>query len=167
VDVLCKDDDDDKEEEEEDSSEEFGTNKMPLYDLILQVKSHVPKGDVFNLLKRTSLKVIDADGVLMDVKSFGHQTLAYPYKKPNERHHEVQMSQLTFASAPKVLPDISHALRTDENVIRWMLLKRKKKMEPLIKYKAWTEEQRAAIESRESEMNRGSSRGSGSGRERR
>ena len=62
------------------------------------MKSHVPKGDVFNLLKRTSLKVIDADGVLMDVKSFGHQTLAYPYKKPNERHHEVQMSQLTFAS---------------------------------------------------------------------
>ena len=128
--VLCKDDDDDdkEEEEEEDSSEEFGTNKMPLYDLILQVKSHVPKGDVFNLLKRTSLKVIDADGVLMDVKSFGHQTLAYPYKKPNERHHEVQMSQLTFASVPKVLPDISLALRTDENVIRWMLLKRKKKI---------------------------------------
>ena len=76
---------------------------MPLYDLILQVKSHVPKGDVFNLLKRTSLKVIDADGVLMDVKSFGlTQTLAYPYKKPNERHHEVQMSQLTFASAESV-----------------------------------------------------------------
>ena len=47
---------------------------------------------------------------------------------------------------------------------RWMLLKRKKKMEPLIKYKAWTEEQRAAIESRESEMNRGRSRGSGTGR---
>jgi len=172
-DVLCKDDDDDddKEEEEEEDSEEDSSShekqNMPLYDLILQVKSHVPKGDVFNLLKRTSLKVIDADGVLMDVKSFGHQTLAYPYKKPNERHHEVQMSQLTFASAPKVLPDISHALRTDENVIRWMLLKRKKKMEPLIKYKAWTEEQRAAIESRESEMNRGRSRGSGSGRERR
>jgi small subunit ribosomal protein S6 len=122
---------------------------MPLYDLILQVKSHVPRHDVFNLLKRTSLKILDADGVLVDVKSFGHQTLAYVYKKPNERHHEVQMSQLTFASAPKVLPEISHALRVDEKVVRWMVLKRKRKMEPLIKYKAWTEEQRAAIESRE------------------
>jgi len=141
---------------------------MPLYDLILQVKSHVPRHDVFNLLKRTSLKILDADGVLVDVKSFGHQTLAYVYKKPNERHHEVQMSQLTFASAPKVLPEISHALRVDEKVVRWMVLKRKRKMEPLIKYKAWTEEQRAAIESREnnndSNSNNAGSEGGGGNR---
>jgi small subunit ribosomal protein S6 len=137
---------------------------MPLYDLILQVKSHVPRHDVFNLLKRTILKILDANGVLVDVKSFGHQTLAYVYKKPNERHHEVQMSQLTFASAPKVLPEISHALRVDEKVVRWMLLKRKRKMEPLIKYKAWTEEQRAAIESREENNNNNNNAGSeGSG----
>ena len=71
---------------------------MPLYDLVLQVKARVPKREVFELLKRTSLKILDANGVLMDVKSFGHQTLAYVYKKPNERHHEVQMSQMTFAS---------------------------------------------------------------------
>ena len=129
---------------------------MPLYDLVLQVKARVPKREVFELLKRTSLKILDANGVLMDVKSFGHQTLAYVYKKPNERHHEVQMSQMTFASAPNVLPEISHALRVDEKVVRWMVLKRKRKMEPLIKYKAWTEEQRAAMieSSRESESSR-------------
>ena len=98
---------------------------MPLYDLVLQVKARVPKREVFELLKRTSLKILDANGVLMDVKSFGHQTLAYVYKKPNERHHEVQMSQMTFASAPNVLPEISHALRVDEKVVRWMVLKRK------------------------------------------
>ena len=139
--------------------------KMPLYDLVLQVKARVPKREVFELLKRTSLKILDANGVLMDVKSFGHQTLAYVYKKPNERHHEVQMSQMTFASAPNVLPEISHALRVDEKVVRWMVLKRKRKMEPLIKYKAWTEEQRAAMieSSRESESSRDRGRKSGGG----
>ena len=139
--------------------------KMPLYDLVLQVKARVPKREVFELLKRTSLKILDANGVLMDVKSFGHQTLAYVYKKPNERHHEVQMSQMTFASAPNVLPEISHALRVDEKVVRWMVLKRKRKMEPLIKYKAWTEEQRAAMieSSRESESSRDRGRESGGG----
>ena len=75
-DVLCKDDDDDddKEEEEEDSKKIHHRmrNKICRCTVNLQVKSHVPKG-TFNLLKRTSLKVIDADGVLMDVKSFGHQ----------------------------------------------------------------------------------------------
>ena len=138
---------------------------MPLYDLVLQVKARVPKREVFELLKRTSLKILDANGVLMDVKSFGHQTLAYVYKKPNERHHEVQMSQVTFASAPNVLPEISHALRVDEKVVRWMVLKRKRKMEPLIKYKAWTEEQRAAMigSSRESESSRDRGRESGGG----
>ena len=138
---------------------------MPLYDLVLQVKARVPKREVFELLKRTSLKILDANGVLMDVKSFGHQTLAYVYKKPNERHHEVQMSQMTFASAPNVLPEISHALRVDEKVVRWMVLKRKRKMEPLIKYKAWTEEQRAAMieSSRESESSRDRGRESGGG----
>jgi ribosomal protein S6 len=75
------------------------------------------------------------------------------------------MSQMTFASAPNVLPEISHALRVDEKVVRWMVLKRKRKMEPLIKYKAWTEEQRAAMieSSRESGSSRDRGRESGGG----
>jgi len=49
--------------------------------------------------------------------------------------------------------------------VRWMVLKRKRKMEPLIKYKAWTEEQRAAMieSSRESESSRDRGRESGGG----
>ena len=154
-----------RQHEENDAKTLKIVEKMPLYDLVLQVKARVPKREVFELLKRTSLKILDSDGVLMDVKSFGHQTLAYVYKKPNERHHEVQMSQVTFASAPNVLPEISHALRVDEKVVRWMVLKRKRKMEPLIKYKAWTEEQRAAMieSSRESESSRDRGRESGGG----
>jgi len=118
---------------------------MPLYDLVLQLKSHVPKTQVAEILKRCGQKIVDTQGVVCDVKSYGHQTLAYVYKSPGERYHEVQMSQMTFAATPKALPEISHALRVDERVVRWMLLK-KKKMEPLKNYKAWTEEQRAQLE---------------------
>ena len=35
------------------------------------------------------------------------------------------MWQLTFASSPKVLTEIDHALRIDERVLRWAVLKRR------------------------------------------
>jgi len=43
---------------------------------------------------------------------------------------QASMWQLTFASSPKVLGDIDHSLRVDEQVLRWVFLKRRQ-IDPL------------------------------------
>ena len=63
-------------------------------------------------------------GVIMDIKYFGEQDLAYTIRRPGERHSSALVWQMTFGSEGSRLKEIERGLRLDEGVIRWSLLKR-------------------------------------------
>lgn len=63
-------------------------------------------------------------GVIMDIKYFGEQDLAYTIRRPGERHSSALVWQMTFGSDGSRLKEIERGLRLDEGVIRWNLLKR-------------------------------------------
>ena len=63
---------------------------MVLYDFLMIVKSSVPRNQVADILRRTGTRVLDANGVITDITSFGTRTLAYEFKTPGEKHFEVR-----------------------------------------------------------------------------
>lgn len=63
-------------------------------------------------------------GVIMDVKYFGEQDLAYTIRRPGERHASALIWQMTFGCDGSRLQEIERSLRLDEGVIRWSVLKR-------------------------------------------
>jgi ribosomal protein S6 len=61
--------------------------------------------------------------VVQDVVSFGEQPLAYPIKRPGERHTSAQIVALRFAAPPTAIKEMQDALRVDELVVRWLVSK--------------------------------------------
>lgn len=141
---------------------------MPLYDILIMAKAAATRPAVSEVLRRAATQVMDAGGVVTDVKSYGTRDLAYEIRKAGESHVKVcvvrrsvsgwkggaaasrrpaneaparaaprvgadaahplpaqgQYVQLSAMTGPAVLKDITHSLRTDERVIRWLLVKK-------------------------------------------
>lgn len=128
---------------------------MPLYELFCLSKAQLSKVQLSEVIKLAGRIVLNHGGVITDVKSFGEQQLAYEIRRPGEKHHAVRsfseknacncsqcdirmydhllptlvlqaaMWQLTFLVKPSILSEIDHALRVDDRVIRWNILKRR------------------------------------------
>ena len=65
---------------------------MPLYDLVAIVKAAAPRTAVAEVLRRAAVGVMDAGGVVTDVKSYGLRDLAYSIRKAGETHVQVRRS---------------------------------------------------------------------------
>ena len=65
---------------------------MPLYDLVAIVKATAPRNAVAEVLRRAAVGVMDAGGVVTDVKSYGLRDLAYSIRKAGETHVQVRRS---------------------------------------------------------------------------
>jgi ribosomal protein S6 len=83
---------------------------MVLYDLIMVVKTTVPKVQMAEILKRTVLQVLDTGGVVTDITNFGASTLAYPFRKPGELHFEVSSASASPSARTRAPSSSSPAL---------------------------------------------------------
>lgn len=63
---------------------------MPLYDLVAIVRAAAPRTAVAEVLRRAAVAVLDAGGVVTDVKSYGTRPLAYEIKRAGELHKEAR-----------------------------------------------------------------------------
>jgi len=66
---------------------------MVLYDVLVMVKSSVPRNQLADILRRTGTRVLDAGGVITDITSYGTRTLAYEFTSPGEKHFEVRTAR--------------------------------------------------------------------------
>ncbi|KDD75205.1 hypothetical protein H632_c811p1 [Helicosporidium sp. ATCC 50920] len=64
------------------------------------------------------------NGVITDVRSYGDRKLAYTVRRPGEKHTMANMWQMSFATKGGALKEIEHGLRVNEQVLRWIVLKR-------------------------------------------
>jgi ribosomal protein S6 len=64
-------------------------------------------------------------GVIMDVKYFGEQNLAYTIRRPGERHASALMWQMTFGCTGDRVAEVERGLRLDEGVVRWQVVRRR------------------------------------------
>ena len=100
---------------------------MPLYELFCLSASRLSQTALKEVMKNTGRIVLQQNGVITDVKSFGEKKLAYCIRRPGERHSTALLWQMTFASGPETVAEIERGLRLDEGVVRWTVLKRLQK----------------------------------------
>lgn len=75
---------------------------MPLYDVVVMLKTGVVRREVVDLVRAVGSRVIADGGVVCDIKSFGSMQLAYEIKKPDGWHQEVRSTR-----AVKIKPSVA------------------------------------------------------------
>ncbi|KAJ4752428.1 Translation elongation factor EF1B/ribosomal protein S6 family protein [Rhynchospora pubera] len=95
---------------------------MPLYDCMLLVKTVLKKEEIKDLLARVGRRVLQRNGVITDLKSFGNVPLAYGIKKLDGRHFQGYLMQMTMMVPPS-FPQELHYLNKEDRLLRWLVVK--------------------------------------------
>ena len=63
---------------------------MPLYELFCMARPALARPDAAQLMRNVAAAVLNKDGILTDIKSFGDHLLAYTIRRPGQRYEEVR-----------------------------------------------------------------------------
>lgn len=63
---------------------------MPLYELFCMARPALARPDAAQLMRNVAAAVLNKDGILTDIKSFGDHPLAYTIRRPGQRYEEVR-----------------------------------------------------------------------------
>ena len=67
---------------------------MPLYELFCMARPALARPDAALLMRNVAAAVLNKDGILTDIKSFGDHPLAYTIRRPGQRYEEVRFMLL-------------------------------------------------------------------------
>jgi small subunit ribosomal protein S6 len=104
---------------------------MPLYELGIIVDPEIPPEDETAALERLEAIIIDNDGTMVEKDARGRRQLAYPIKKKNYGVYYFW----TFEVGGEVLEQLNFELRTNDVILRSLILnldrelKRKRKLD--------------------------------------
>ncbi len=62
---------------------------MPLYELFCMARPALARPDAAQVMRNVAAAVLNKDGILTDIKSYGDHPLAYTIRRPNQRYNEV------------------------------------------------------------------------------
>jgi small subunit ribosomal protein S6 len=111
---------------------------MPLYELGLIIDPEVPPEDEKSTLERLETMITEAEGTVVDKDTWGRRQLAYPINKENYGVYHFWK----FESTGQILTDLNFEMRTNDAVMRSLILnldrelRRKKKMDAKVAAKA-------------------------------
>ena len=63
---------------------------MPLYELFCMARPALARPDAVQLMRSVAAAVLNKDGILTDIKSFGDHPLAHTIRRPGQRYEEVR-----------------------------------------------------------------------------
>eukprot|EP00882_Tetradesmus_deserticola_P012043 GHRQ01012755.1.p1 GENE.GHRQ01012755.1~~GHRQ01012755.1.p1 ORF type:complete len:133 (+),score=43.70 GHRQ01012755.1:478-876(+) len=97
---------------------------MPLYELLCLARPLLRKDELGRMIQKVGSLVHSKGGVITNVNSYGEQNLAYKIKGVQGKFDKAQIWQLNFAVSPEALQEINMAMRVDEDILRWVVVKR-------------------------------------------
>ncbi|DBB12331.1 TPA: 28S ribosomal protein S6, mitochondrial [Trebouxia sp. C0006] len=98
---------------------------MPVYELFCLARPQITKKSLAAVIKTASNAVFSNSGVMTDIQSYGNRDLAYPIRKAGSKYNEAEMWQMNFLVRPAALPKIHRNLQIDEDVLRWIFIKKR------------------------------------------
>ncbi|KAL3136693.1 28S ribosomal protein S6, mitochondrial [Trebouxia sp. C0009 RCD-2024] len=98
---------------------------MPVYELFCLARPQLAKEQLASLIKTACTSVFTNNGVLTEVQSYDLRDLAYPIRKAGSKYEQAMMWQMQFLVKPEALPEIHRDLHINEDVLRWIVTKKR------------------------------------------
>mmetsp|Transcript_15573 Transcript_15573/g.35631 ORF Transcript_15573/g.35631 Transcript_15573/m.35631 type:complete len:147 (-) Transcript_15573:43-483(-) len=98
---------------------------MPLYNMTTIARAQLTTNDLHSVLRNLSGVIVEKKGVVANIKNWGLQNLAYRMKSRQDFHTQGRIFQMKFVLSPAALGDLEYAMKMDERLLRWMVMKEK------------------------------------------
>jgi len=96
---------------------------MPLYQITSILRAGSAQGEISELLRKLTQIVIEREGVIAGVNSWGLQQLAYRMRAHQEYHTHGRYVQFKVIASPSTLKELERNMRLDKRVLRHMTIK--------------------------------------------
>lgn len=96
---------------------------MPLYNLTAIARAQLSTNDVHSVLRNLTGVIVGKNGVVANIHNWGLQNLAYRMKSRQDFHTQGRIFQMKFVLSPAALHDLQYAMKMDERLLRWMVMK--------------------------------------------
>lgn len=96
---------------------------MPIYQITSILRAGSAQGEITELLQKLSQIVIERNGVLAGMNSWGLQQLAYRMHAHQEYHTHGRYVQFKVIASPATLKELERNMKLDRRVIRHMTIK--------------------------------------------
>jgi small subunit ribosomal protein S6 len=93
---------------------------MREYELYLVLDADAEEEAVAAIVERVTQLITAAPGEVVNLEPRGKRRLAYPINKTQEGQDMI----MTFQTPPEALPEIERILKLDEQVLRYLLVRR-------------------------------------------
>ncbi len=97
---------------------------MPFYEVMTIASARSTAANLVTLMRRVSTEVVKRGGVVRGVDHLGVRPLAYRMKAHQAYHELGRYIRLRVEASPEALRELEHRLRVDEQVVRWLTIKR-------------------------------------------
>eukprot|EP00695_Tsukubamonas_globosa_P001415 TRINITY_DN243_c0_g1_i1.p1 TRINITY_DN243_c0_g1~~TRINITY_DN243_c0_g1_i1.p1 ORF type:complete len:140 (-),score=47.16 TRINITY_DN243_c0_g1_i1:64-483(-) len=97
---------------------------MPLYELTSIAKTNLSKIEFAKLLKKYGGMIVQNGGVIRKMQDMGDRPMEYSMTSHGTKHEEGRYFLMEFEASPFVVQEINFKMRTDDQLVRWLLLKR-------------------------------------------
>lgn len=98
--------------------------KIPCYEILCLAKPLLPRAQLTRMMQRTGELVMSEGGIVMDVISYGDQSLAYDIRKPFVKFDKAHIWQMNFVARPETLAKLDTELKLNEDALRWLVVKK-------------------------------------------
>nr|8A22_Bf Chain Bf, uS6m [Polytomella magna]8APN_Bf Chain Bf, uS6m [Polytomella magna]8APO_Bf Chain Bf, uS6m [Polytomella magna] len=95
----------------------------PLYELLCLAKP-LGKAEIAGAMKIVGQTVLKRGGFITEVQSYGEQQLAYDIRRPFEIYPSAHIFKMEFAAPTDIVRLVTHEMRVNENVLRWVVVRR-------------------------------------------
>ncbi|KAK3815297.1 MAG: 30S ribosomal protein S6 [Benniella sp.] len=105
---------------------------MVFYELFCISRTRLVEANLKDLVKQTSLIVMNKGGVVRSLKPLGEKQLPYRIRKHQEYHVQGFQWTMHFDSNPSAITELNKRLKVDPRVLRHAVIRLGSKLEDII-----------------------------------
>ncbi|KAG0222582.1 30S ribosomal protein S6 [Mortierella sp. GBAus27b] len=105
---------------------------MVFYELFCISRARLVEANLKDLVKQTSLIVMNKGGVVRNLKPLGEKQLPYRIKKHQEYHVQGFQWTMQFDANPTALNELNKRLKVDPRVLRHAVIRLGSKLEDVV-----------------------------------
>jgi len=98
---------------------------MPFYELFCLFRTDLPRNELFQAVKKTAERLMDAEGVITNIDPLASRELAYDIVRKGVRYESAHFIQYRVFAPANSIYDLVLKLKYDPSILRFKFLRRR------------------------------------------